>query len=339
MLTMLAAAAAAATASPPLDPISYVRQHAASALAAGWHAEPFESAQGLTIAEFKAQYLGVHDAAMDNLGHDQAQPSAIASNPPVPKSWDWRTSNASLSSCIGPVVNQSPNGTKCGSCWAVSAAETFGDRRCIAIRQQPRSSHARGAYDERLELSALDLIACDRKCEYPIMHRDCNMGCLGGFPKLAWEFFASDGIVSATCMPYNLSKQMLCPLNQCVPPLDNTHYKTKTHEHVMGHDVIKRELVENGPVQATFSVYEDFMNYKSGVYKHVSGRMLGLHAVKVIGYGTDDSGVDFWEAFNSWGPTFGVNGTFRIALGECGFEESVFAGKPCLPNEGYPCKI
>ncbi len=27
--------------------------------------------------------------------------------------------------------------------------------------------------------------------------------------------------------------------------------------------------------------YEDFMSYAGGVYKHVSGRALGLHAVKV----------------------------------------------------------
>lgn len=33
-----------------------------------------------------------------------------------------------------------------------------------------------------------------------------------------------------------------------------------------------------------FDVYQDFMNYKSGVYKHVSGSLLGGHAVKIVGY-------------------------------------------------------
>lgn len=41
------------------------------------------------------------------------------------------------------------------------------------------------------------------------------------------------------------------------------------------------EIYFNGPVEAGFMVYEDFPHYKSGVYEHVSGAMLGGHAVKV----------------------------------------------------------
>lgn len=39
-----------------------------------------------------------------------------------------------------------------------------------------------------------------------------------------------------------------------------------------------------GGVSSGFDVYQDFMNYKSGVYKHVSGSLLGGHAVKIVGY-------------------------------------------------------
>ena len=46
---------------------------------------------------------------------------------------------------------------------------------------------------------------------------------------------------------------------------------------------IKEEVVRNGPVNADFIVYEDFMNYQSGVYHHVSGGFKGIHAVKIIG--------------------------------------------------------
>jgi len=31
-------------------------------------------------------------------------------------------------------------------------------------------------------------------------------------------------------------------------------------------DQIRSEIYTNGPVETAFSVYEDFMNYKSGVY-------------------------------------------------------------------------
>lgn len=33
----------------------------------------------------------------------------------------------------------------------------------------------------------------------------------------------------------------------------------------------------NGPVEAAFSVYEDFLTYKSGVYQHTTGDFLGGH--------------------------------------------------------------
>jgi cathepsin B len=47
-------------------------------------------------------------------------------------------------------------------------------------------------------------------------------------------------------------------------------------------------LVTNGPVTAAFTVYEDFVSYKSGIYKHTTGSALGGHAVKIIGYGTEN---------------------------------------------------
>lgn len=34
---------------------------------------------------------------------------------------------------------------------------------------------------------------------------------------------------------------------------------------------IKEEIYKNGPVSTGFDVYEDFMGYKSGVYKHKKG--------------------------------------------------------------------
>ena len=39
---------------------------------------------------------------------------------------------------------------------------------------------------------------------------------------------------------------------------------------------------------------KDFAHYKSGVYKHITGGMMGGHAVKLIGWGTSDAGEDYW---------------------------------------------
>merc|ERR1712129_168145 len=35
------------------------------------------------------------------------------------------------------------------------------------------------------------------------------------------------------------------------------------------------------------TVMEDFMNYKSGIYKYAEGNALGGHAVKIVGWGKD----------------------------------------------------
>jgi cathepsin B len=329
-----------------LDPHGFARVTRDAAAAAGWYVAPFDPANGLSVAEFRRRFLGVAESAASERPADVAPTKEAGREdpPPLPPSYDWRA-NASFASCIGPIVDQSPNGTKCGSCWAVSAVEAFGDRRCIATRQGRAGRAAAPATSspaapaERLELSALDLIACDRKCESPLLRKGCNNGCLGGFPKMAWEYFQSDGVVSAQCMPYNLSRQLLCPLNSCAPPLDNAKYRTSSSYHVLGAaPEIRRELVRKGPVQATFTVYEDFLNYAGGIYRYVAGRRLGLHAVKVVGYGVDGNGSAFWRADNSWGRSFGMNGSFLIAEGECGFEEAVYAGDACRPGEGYPCK-
>lgn len=42
------------------------------------------------------------------------------------------------------------------------------------------------------------------------------------------------------------------------------------------------------------TILQDFAHYKSGVYKHITGGVMGGHAVKLIGWGTSDDGEDYW---------------------------------------------
>lgn len=70
----------------------------------------------------------------------------------------------------------------------------------------------------------------------------------------------------------------------------------------------------------------DFENYVSGVYKHVSGALMGGHAIKITGWGVDGT-TAYWKIANSWNPYWGENGYFRIVRGtdECGIEDDVVA--------------
>jgi len=59
----------------------------------------------------------------------------------------------------------------------------------------------------------------------------------------------------------------------------------------------------------------------------MTGKYLGGHAVKVIGYG-EENGVKYWMVANSWNENWGENGFFRILRGnnECGIESRGVAG-------------
>jgi len=86
-------------------------------------------------------------------------------------------------------------------------------------------------------------------------------------------------------------------------------------------------MFTNGPITTCFDVYQDFMNYTSGIYVRHSNDLLGGHCVKVIGWGYDaTSKLNYWMAQNSWGPTWGMQGYFNIAAGQCGFDSNFIAG-------------
>jgi len=93
-------------------------------------------------------------------------------------------------------------------------------------------------------------------------------------------------------------------------------------------DAIATEIMTNGPVEAAFTVYEDFITYRSGIYQHTTGGVLGGHAVKILGWGVE-AGVKYWLVANSWNSDWGDKGYFKILRGvdECGIEDSIVAGK------------
>lgn len=43
-------------------------------------------------------------------------------------------------------------------------------------------------------------------------------------------------------------------------------------------------------------MFEDILNYKEGVYEKVTGEFMDGHAVRVYGWGHDDTGHLYWLA-------------------------------------------
>jgi cathepsin B len=241
-----------------------------------------------------------------------------------------------------PSINEIRDQSDCGSCWAFGAVEAGTDRICIETKgaKQPH-------------LAATDLLSC---CD------GCGSGCDGGYPSAAWDWFTQTGVVTGGnynnfqwCVEYPLpicdhhvngTYQNCANLNggqeyntpNCPTACDsNSTYKTpyQSDKHIfataygVASDVqqIQTEIMTNGPVEAAFTVYADFVSYKSGVYYHVTGDELGGHAIKILGWGTE-GGIPYWLVANSWNVQWGAQGYFKIRRGtdECGIEDGVVAG-------------
>ncbi|GIZ02210.1 cathepsin B [Caerostris extrusa] len=218
-----------------------------------------------------------------------------------------------------PTINQIRDQGSCGSCWAFGAVEAMSDRHCI---------HSNGKVN--VQISAEDLLSC---CY------SCGMGCNGGFPGSAWEYWVDKGLVTGAkeSCPH---VETLSTLPQCVHMCEKGYNKSYSDDKFFGkksysideqEDQIKTEIYKNGPVEAAFTVYADFVTYKSGVYQHVTGVELGGHAIRILGWGTEN-GTPYWLVANSWNTDWGDKGYFKILRGkdECGIESSVVAGLPKL---------
>jgi len=201
---------------------------------------------------------------------------------------------------------------QCGSCWAFGASEALTDRFCIASNASTN-----------VVLSPQWLVSCND---------GDNMGCNGGILMAAWWFMEYNGLAPLACDPYTSGNgtSPSCP-STCADGSAIQKYKvklfsTKTFDNPQS---IQYEIMKNGPVETAFSVYADFMVYSSGVYTHESGSLLGGHAVKIIGWGNENN-TNYWLVANSWGASWGLNGFFKIAWGQCGIDSDAIAGLPDL---------
>lgn len=55
----------------------------------------------------------------------------------------------------------------------------------------------------------------------------------------------------------------------------------------------------------------DWCFLSSGVYQHVTGEMVGGHAVRILGWGVEN-GTPYWLVGNSWNTDWGDNGEWPL---------------------------
>lgn len=213
----------------------------------------------------------------------------VAAGDPLPTNYDPRTT---YPQCFDAPRQQG----QCGSCYSFAVGLAFETRICI---KSPKRYFWR--------LAPQYIVSCD----------GYNYKCRGGMMDQTWTFLENYGTVQESCFPY-VSGQAgyvpSCPYN-CVN--GEQMYKFQANKGSLRRfqtvDQIKQELYANGPVSTGMRTFEDFGVYQGGIYDYRYGRETDPHAVMFIGWGVE-GGVNYWIIKNSWGPTWGESGYFRIKM-------------------------
>lgn len=214
---------------------------------------------------------------------------------------DWR--NVKGQNWLGPVMNQG----NCGSCVAFAAVATLEATYRIN--------------------AALPWLA-------PTFSPQQLFNCGGGACDYGWQpataasALKSKGVVDSACAPYesgSTGQDVQCKKTFCENQTERT-YKIagSTKPSSWGGSATKvKEALKKGPLVTTMTVYDDFLVYSSGVYKSVSKKSVGGHAVSLVGF--NDEGR-YWIVRNSWGTDWGEAGFIRISYDDkSGIADSTWA--------------
>jgi C1A family cysteine protease len=206
----------------------------------------------------------------------------------APAKYDLRDVNGT--NYTTPVKNQGG----CGSCVAFGTA--------AVLETTYRRGHGTGAID----LSEGHLFYCHAASE----GRNCGNG---WWPENAIKKARDIGVTTEDHFPYTAGDQS-CGLQGA---WQSDLAKATGYQKLSTRAEMKQWISTKGSITGCFLVYQDFFNYRSGVYRHVTGALAGGHCVEIVGY--DDS-QGCWICKNSWGSNWGEGGYFRIAYGQCNIE-------------------
>lgn len=222
----------------------------------------------------------------------------------LPSQFDWRDNNGNW---VTPVKNQNP----AGSCWSFSATAQLESWYRITTNDP----------DTMIDLSEQFLISCDDNAT-------ANGGYFTGY---ALDFILEvGGVPSESCFPYTAND---APCSDACEDWQSEALTFPGWGFVTGSvpniENIKQAVYIH-PLSVSMQVYSDFYNYSSGVYRRVSTTKEGGHAVMIVGW---DDTERAWIVKNSWGPSWGENGYFKITWDDMEFGyNGVFVYSSMLSN-------
>jgi len=139
----------------------------------------------------------------------------------------------------------------------------------------------------------------------------------GSYPDNDLKYLKNYGIPDESCWPYPSEVKIHPPNSTCECWKERvvkiTDWEFLPHDQIS----IKKALLDYGPIPTYVFLYQDFMYYLGGIYRHIWGKSIGPHMVTIVGY-NDNPG--YWIVKNSWGTKWGENGWFRIEYGQNSIE-------------------
>lgn len=195
---------------------------------------------------------------------------------------------------VTPVKNQA----SCGSCWAFSTTGAL--ESALAIKTGKLNQY-----------SEQELVDCSRPYG--------NNGCNGGLMTYAFKYIHDKKIGTEEEYPYK-ARDMKCSSKQ-----SDKRVTVKSHRILAKNDVPTLvSEIEHTPVSVAIEVQQDFMSYKSGVYKNDHCGTGLNHGVLAVGYNSEGNG--YFIVKNSWGAGWGNKGYIWMAYGKgkgtCGIANS-----------------
>jgi C1A family cysteine protease len=190
----------------------------------------------------------------------------------------------------------------CGSCWAFAAVGAF---EANLIRHNPTLAG-------HLDLSEQCLFSQEDSCE-------------GGSVVNALSYLMEYGTVPEEYCPYIAEDRRDLHKSLCAEPQtvfkiseferedkkpDSSFFSKKNSGTSEWIDSVTKKLLEKGPMIASMNIQKDFWSYGKGIYRSVTRRSDGMHAVVLVGYNIPER---YWIVKNSWGTNWGDDGYALIS--------------------------
>lgn len=235
----------------------------------------------------------------------------------------------------------------CGCCWAVSVAGAVESALMITNQTSRYDS------EDKNSLSVQQMISCDKQelgCQggnilmatrYVWEHDDFNNGGFGGlYSAKDWPYTDILGTTTEECNAQQKVDSGEVPAAYLNYPkvVNSVNDRSSFEER---RDRLMAAVAQQPVTSVMRSGCDLFMSYRGGVLTHDQGcecceTSCIDHAIVIVGY--DASGpTPYWKLRNSYGPNWGEEGHFRIAMNDasCGWGLFGMLAEAALPSDSY----